>query len=281
MDIQLLEDIGLSSNQAIAYKHLVEHGTTTASTLAVQLGESRTNMYKVLDKLIEFDLALKQQINKKFHYSAASPAALEQFVQKQSEAARQRERRLNSELPHLLDYYFAHSERPSIRYYEGADGLAKINKDQLSTGQPVKFIRSSADAAFLGFEALHKLRNNFPRLGIPRETIIQDYLPYELAANNRMAVEDSDKLMLLRRTWIDKEDYTAPVEWAVYGNKLSIIQFGEQAMGMVIESSSIADAFRQLYTLLDEGIKRRPDYAAYPKRAKYTAIPQSAKPDNA
>jgi hypothetical protein len=222
-------------------------------------------------------LAAKEPHGGKFRYAAASPAALEQFVKQQAETIRQKERRLNIELPHLIDYYFEHSERPSIRYYEGAEGLAKINKDQAITGKPIKFIRSLADAEFLGLQGLHRMRNTFPRLGIPRETIIQDYLPYELPEDNRMPVEESDKAMLLTRTWIDREDYSAPVEWTIYGDKLSIVQYGEQAMGMVIESAPIAESFRQLYTLMDKGIRRRPDYAEYPKQAKYTAIPEGTK----
>jgi predicted transcriptional regulator len=277
MDVKLLEDIGLTKVQAAAYKALVEHGSLTAPALATLIGESRSNGYKVLDRLIKLDLAVKEQTGKRIRFAATSPAALEQLIQKQAEQVRQRERRLSAELPHLLSYYFEHSERPSIRYFEGPEGLARINKDQLLTNKPLKFIRSTADAGFLSFAGLHKMRNNFPRFGIPRETIIQDYLPYELPEDNRMPVEESDKYMRLRRTWIDAKDYTAPVEWAVYGNKLSIVQYGEQAMGMVIESAPIAEAFRQLYSLLDEGIRRRPDYPSYPKREKYTAIPEQAK----
>jgi predicted transcriptional regulator len=280
MDVQLLEDIGLTKVQATAYKALVDHGAQTAPALAARLGESRTNGYKVLDKLVELGLAIKEPRGGKYTYAATSPASLEQFVRQQAEVIRQKERRLNTELPHLLDYYFAHSERPSVRYFEGQEGLLRMYRDQMATGQPVKFIRGKYDYQFLGFEEMHKMRNMFPRLGIQRECIIQDKLPIELPEANRMPVEESDKTMLLRRTWISEDDYTAPVEWTVYGDKLSIIQYGEQAMGMLIESKPIASAFRQLYRLLDEGIRRRPDYAYYPKIATYTAIPESIKGTN-
>ncbi len=275
MDVHFLEDIGLAKVQAAAYVALIETGPQTAPAIAQAIGESRTNGYKVLDKLVELGLALKEPNRGKFRYAAASPAALEQFVHKQAEVIRQKERRLNTELPHLLDYYFKHSERPSIRYYEGAEGLIKISKDQLATNQPVRFIFSINDYKTLSYSELHKIRNMFPRLGIPREGIMHDRLPVELPEDERMPVQESDATMLLRRTWIESGDYTAPVEWTVYGDKLSIVQYGERAMGMVIESAPIADAFRQLYSLLDEGIRRRPDYSSYPRVATYTAIPDS------
>ncbi len=277
MDVQTLEDTGLTTIQAIAYKTLVESGSLSAPALASKIGESRTNGYKVLDRLVELGLAVKESVGGKFKYAATSPAVLEQLVQDQAEAIRQKERRLNTELPHLLDYYFKHSERPGVRYYEGAEGLVRISKDQLATGQPIKFIFSINDYKALSFDELHKIRNMFPRLGIQREGITQDRLIVELPENERLPVDESDQAMLLRRTWIDSTDYTAPVEWTVYGNKLSIVQYGEQPMGMVIESAPIADAFRQLYNLLDEGIRRRPNYRHYPRVATYTAVPESLK----
>lgn len=275
MDVRVLEDIGLTNPQAAMYKALIDGGTQSAPALASAIGESRTNGYKVLDKLVELGLAVKEPRGGKFKYAPTSPAALEQFVKLQAEAVRQKERRLNAELPHLLDYYFAHSERPSIRYFEGEEGLQSIYRDQIATGRPVKFIRGRYDYKFLNFVEMHNIRNMFPVLGIRRECIIQDKLPIELPEAERMPVAESDEIMRLRRTWVSEDDYTAPVEWTVYGDKLSIIQYGEQAMGMIIESAPIANAFRQLYKLLDEGIRRRPDYPYYPKIATYTAIPES------
>ena len=278
MDIHILEDIGLTYAQAMAYKTLVKSGLMSAPALADAIGESRTNGYKVLDRLVELGLAVKESVGGKFKYSATSPAALEQLVRQQAEDVRQRERRLNAEMPHLLDYYFEHSERPSIRYFEGIEGITSIYKDQVATGKEMYYVRSMADLAYLQFDQLHRLRNLFPRVGITRHTIIQDSGPSkELPPEEQMPIDESDKHMLLHRTWIHEGDYTAPVEWVAYGDKVSIIQYGEEAMGMIIESAPIAEAFRQIYKLLDEGIRRRPEYPRMPLKTTYTAMPEALK----
>jgi predicted transcriptional regulator len=278
MDIHFLEDIGLTSTQAVAYKTLVDNGLVGAPALAQLIGESRTNGYKVLDKLVGMGLAIKESSGGKHKYAAASPAALEQFVKQQAEAVHQKERRLNAELPRLLDYYFARSERPSIRYLEGRDGIVSIYKDQISTGEQVFYVRTPADVAHLGFAELHHLRNLYPKFGIRRFALTQDVgADPSLSPDERMPIAESDAHMLLKRTWIHLDDYTAPVEWAAYGDKLSIVQYGEEAMGMVIESAPIAQAFRQLFGLLDEGIRRRPEYAAMPLKTTYTAMPEGLK----
>ncbi len=271
----MLEDIGLTKAQALAYKALVDYGAQSAPALAARIGESRSNGYKVLDKLCELGLAVKENTGAKFRYAATSPTALEQFVQQQSEAVRQKERRLNTELPQLLDYYFAHSEQPGIRFYQGQEGLRAMFYDQAKGKGPVYFIRSHQGIRYFGDEEAHRLRNIFPARGIVRYGIVQDIEPPPASLDDRMPVEESDKLMLLNRTWINAEDYDEPVEWVAYDDKLAIISFGEEVMGTVIQSPQIAKAFRKLYTLLDSTIRERPDYNTLPKHGTYTRIPMS------
>ena len=75
--------------------------------------------------------------------------------------------------------------------------------------------------------------------------------------------------MFLERTWYLQEDYTAPVEWSVYGNKVSVISFGQEVIGMVIDSPQIAESLRQIFGMLDEGLKRRPGYNKLPKKGEF------------
>jgi len=51
----------------------------------------------------------------------------------------------------------------------------------------------------------------------------------------------------------------------VYGDKMYIISFGTEAMGMTIQSTQIAESFRQIFKLLDRGQKALPDYATLPR----------------
>lgn len=277
MDIQLLEDIGLTNPQAAAYAALVRFNGAAAPKIGVEIGESRSNAYKVLDKLCELGLATKSQTGKKVHYYPASPAALEQFVQRQADAASLRKRKLEAEMPGLLDFFFSHSEQPGIRFYQGEEGLRQMFYDQAKGKEPVYFIRSNEGIRHFGDEEAHRLRNTFPMNGIVRYGIVQDIEPPDAAPDDRMPVEESDKLMLLNRTWITPEDYNEPVEWVAYGDKLAIISFGKEVMGTVIQSPQIAEAFRKLYALLDTSIRTRPGYDELPQKATYTRTPVSVK----
>jgi hypothetical protein len=277
MDVQLLEDIGLTKVQAQAYKTLIENGAQGAPALAARIGESRTNGYKVLDKLCELGLATKEQSGKKVVYYPASPVALEQFVQRQATVAELRERKLKASMPNMLGFFYERTEQPGIRFYQGEEGLRKMFYDQTKSKTPLYFIRSHEGIRHFGDDEAHRLRNLFPAKGIVRYGIIQDILPPKTTPEDRMPVEESDKLMLLNRTWINVEDYDEPVEWVAYDDKLAIISFDKEIMGTVIQSPQIADAFRKLYKLLDTSIRQRPGYDTFPRNGLYTRIPVSTR----
>lgn len=248
MDVHILEDIGLTNTQASAYKALVESGPLTAPALAKLVGESRTNGYKVLDKLVEIDLATKQPHGGKFRYAATSPTALEQFIHAQAEQIRQKERQLNTELPHMLDYFFAHSEQPSIRYFQGVDGLKQIFKDMLQTGQDIYLLRSPADNDALGKEFFDEFKKKRSLLGIHT---------YILAVDIPSATHDveEDFRNKMHRTWLNPEVYTGSVEWNIYDNKVALISYGQEIMGIIIESPQIAESFRQVFQLASTSSK--------------------------
>ncbi len=208
-------------------------------------------------------------------YYPASPAALEQLLQKQSEQVKLHERKLHAALPSMLSFFSTHSDQPSIRHFQGENGLHNVFLDQTRSKTPVYFIRSSKGIRYFGTEKAHRLRNLFPANNVERYGIVQDIEPPDVPLNLRMPIAESDRHMKLHRTWITTDDYDEPVEWAAYEDKLAITSFGDEVMGIVIQSPQIAKAFRQLYTLLTDGIQKRPDYNELPKLATYTRTPTS------
>jgi sugar-specific transcriptional regulator TrmB len=277
MDTDLLKNIGLSPALARTYIALMEKGESTAPSLALEIDESRTNAYKLLDRLCDLGVASKNTAGSKTRYLPLSPAALEPLVQKQVEEAHLRKRELQASMPNMMDFFFAHSLQPSIRYFQGTEGLKELYRDQLKAEQNIYYIRSLDDIKFFGKEEAHKIRNLFPIHNIKRHGLTQDIVPGNYKPEERIPIAESDKLMLLERTWITTNDYDEPVEWAAYGDKIAIISYGEEAIGMIIESPQIAKAFKQIWKLLDSTIRLRADYSDMPKHTLYTQIPIAKK----
>jgi len=80
MDLKSLIATGLTKPQAEAYALLIELGEVKPAIAATRLKITRTNAYKVLDKLVELGLASKGEEGKTLAYSATNPIALRHFV---------------------------------------------------------------------------------------------------------------------------------------------------------------------------------------------------------
>jgi sugar-specific transcriptional regulator TrmB len=71
-----LSAAGLTETEAKFYTALLEKKTWLPAELAKFVNETRTNSYKILDKLVEQGLAERFDQNKKLHYRAVNPAQL-------------------------------------------------------------------------------------------------------------------------------------------------------------------------------------------------------------
>jgi hypothetical protein len=254
--------LGLSDSLAAAYLALLQNGRVRPPELAALINETRTNSYSLLNKLVELKLAHKIAAGKKISFEAENPVALERFVQRQRDEALERERLTQDALPELLNLYQARSVKPGIRFYQGKQGIIDIYKEQVREGKAIDYIRARADIDFMGHRFMHDLRVLAPAAGLDRHVFSPD------SPEVPVRWQASDKQYRLSRTWFNLDDYTAPVEWSVFGNKVAAISFGKEAIGMIIDSPQIADSLRQIFKLLDEGLRRRTDYASLPRLAE-------------
>jgi predicted transcriptional regulator len=254
MTPDLLIQMGLTSAQAITYLELVKAGSLTPPALAKKINESRTTAYMALARLEEVGLAVKQQGAKKQTYEPASPIALEKFLAKRQQELAATERAYREALPNLLSYYYTYRGKPGVRFFEGHDGLEKLYEDILRTREEVDIVRTTADQGYFGdaednTSVLAKYLNARAKLDIASQLLAPALPgPVEWAAFN-------DVRLKRKVTWFPPDQYTAPVEVNVYGNKVSFISFGDEAVGTIIESPQIAQAMRELYAMAQRGAR--------------------------
>ena len=246
MNQQLLEQLGLTGSQAKTYLVLIRHGRLTPPMLAKKIGESRTAAYMSLKKLDEIGLAHKVDDVKKQAYEAANPSALDKFIAGKKEELARVEEAYRDSMSNMLSYYYAHRGEPGIQYFQGAEGLHKIYEDHLRTSEEVYFVRTPADEGHFG-DILYKYMEQRAKAGIESHGLapFSDRF-YEWA-------EDNDERLKRDMAWFPADAYTAPVEIAIYGNKVSLISFGNEAVGTIIESPQIARALRELFGMAKVG----------------------------
>lgn len=255
---------GLTQNQAETYLALIKNGSSTPPELATELGLSRTNAYKMLDKLEELGLVKKEERNKKITFYPDNPFALTNLAANQRNIATAREEAVKKVMHQLLEQYHAKIEKPSIKLVTGKDAVIDAYRAQIELLKPIYFIRSRSDITSLGFDAMHEIRVKPARHNLDRYGITPDMTTGPVSPI-------ADRRSNLSRTWIKQEDYTAPVEWSVSGDSLLIVLFGDEPHAITILNPLIATAFIQIWKLLDSTIKSMPYYQTLPRSNSKTS----------
>jgi predicted transcriptional regulator len=253
MNPQTLIATGLQPIQAETYALLLEKGLLTPPQAAKQLKLTRSNAYKVLDRLVEIGLASKKEVNKKLTYEPSNPMALTTLVNEARNRVTAQEEAVKSMMEQLLAMYYEKSEQPNVTAVTGKQAVIQAFRQQIDLRQPVYFIRSQADIPSLGFEAMHEIRVAPAHYGQDRFGITPDVL-------NGPITPQGDQRSNLTRTWVKKEDYTAPVEWSVSGSMLLIVLYGQEPHAISIVNPIIAEAFRQLWHIMDSTLRAMPYY---------------------
>lgn len=258
MDTDKLIAAGLSPHQASIYALLLEKGRQKPSQVSKQLSITRTNAYKIMDRLVEMGLATKKEQNKKFIYAPANPMALSNIASEQRNKASKQEEAVNAVLAELLAKYSEHTEQPSVSVVSGRKKVSDAYRAQINQQQTIYFVRSRSDITSMGFDTMNEIRVLPSRHNMERYGITPDRTTGANAKNE-------DKRSNMKRTWMRQEDYDAPVEWSVSGSSLLIVFFGSEPHAITITSQFIADAFKQMWQLLDSCLRQMPYYKTLPR----------------
>lgn len=246
INLELLKRIGLTESQAKAYYELVQAGELTPPTLAKIIGESRTTAYMALSKLETIGLAKKVDGSKKQTYAPTSPSCLNRYIEAKQREVREIEEEYRAGLSDMLAYYYSKQRQPGLQYMQGEAALKEIYRDIIKTGENVCLVRTYADEAFMGDE-LYDFLDERAKQGIETDGLMPlDLRSYNFARKN-------DARLKRQTTWYPSDAYKSPVEIAIYGNKVSIISFGDEAIGTILESPQIAQALRELFAMAKLG----------------------------
>ncbi len=242
MEQEVIRKAGLSEAQAKIYFALLSKGVLSPAQVAKETGETRTNAYAVLSKLENMGI-VKRGEGKKLVYEAAHPSALETIAEKRRRAAVKNEEALKANMSGLLDIFYAHSEKPSVKTFTGYDGIKEVYRDVVNTGETVYLVRTTKDEKMTDF--IMKYRTEMGKKGVKTLGLMPD-----TKGGRAFAGSGFDEKTLLDRVPMPKDDYTAPVTIMVYGSKVALVAYGETEMSTIITSPAIAESLRQIVIML-------------------------------
>lgn len=239
MDLEAeLKKIGLNKSELKVYMHLLANGLSSPPQIAAATGIARTNIYHLIDDLLERGLIEEQLKRKRKIYLARDPEAILRSIERQKEAVE----RL---LPELRALYKVQKNQPVIRFYDGVDELMEIF-DQTLQAKQILGIAST--------EQLFGLSSNYFAKKYPleikkREISFRDILTYEsgkdAAKRTKVAMGGLYEYRLL------KSDFGNPAcDILIWDDKIALMTLNEPVFGTVLTSKTLADMFRVMFEIM-------------------------------
>lgn len=246
MSTKLLEQIGLTGEQARVYSCLVSSGTLQARKIASESRVNRSLVYKILKQLIEFGLVLENTSSGSIStFTALHPSKLHAIVKRKEDDLKIADQALHEAVSSLGAQFNLTCGKPSVRFYEGLDGWKILHKDILHTGKDIMLIRSPLDNNTNDLKLMTgKNRENMKTAGIHIKLIV----PIKNTPSS-ISVEE-DKNYLIERRRVPREELNNPAQMVIYGNKVALTSFGNCMITTIIEDGDIAKTCAMLFSAL-------------------------------
>lgn len=133
MHREILEELGLSQNEAKIYEGLLDMGQSSVPDISLKIGVNKRNIYDIIPKLLKRGLIYQIAGIKENKYAPVSPKKLSDLIW-------EKQTRLNEILPHLNRQFEKASTEEAVYIYKGREGFKNYLRDILAEGKDVFFI---------------------------------------------------------------------------------------------------------------------------------------------
>lgn len=245
---KILEQIGLSEEQAKVYSCLINKGVLSARKISTETGITRSLIYKIIKQLIVLELVSEYDYDGKISkFNALPPANLQKIVDKQKEETSLATNALSEAMSTLGAQFNLLCGKPSVRFYEGMEGIKILNQDIIYTEVDVKIVRSPLDNDNDELESkAKKLLSDRAEKGIKTKLIV----PIKNTPSSITQQWDNDYNIERRR--VPREDLLNPAQIIIYGNKVAFTSFNDCMITTIIEDINIRKTMDMLFDSLWE-----------------------------
>jgi sugar-specific transcriptional regulator TrmB len=239
----ILTDLGLSLNEAKIYELLVKNGAQKPHDLAKLSGIGRANVYGVLDQLKKHALVLELE-GRQSRFTAQDPGKLNELLERKVKEAEDLKARFSGDLPRLLSAFNLATDRPSIRIFEGLDGVVQILNDSLTAKGEILTI---LDPAILTPE-VNVIDDKYVAKRLRAKISKRILMPDTETAKKVMTGGDSELTIMRISKSLAGGFHTAT---EIYDTRVSLLSFSnERVISILIEDKNIAELFRVQFEAL-------------------------------
>lgn len=230
MQTEILEESGLTHNEALVYRALLELGPSLAGQISRKTGLHRRTVYDTTEMLIKKGFIGYILKNNRRLFEASSP---KRFL----EIMKEKENSINEILPEMLNYYEKTKEKEETNFYKGREGLKTVFEDQIETKKEILVLGASP----LAYDILQFYFKWFDKRR--KENKIKTKVIFN-------KIDKKPRIPLAEIRFLPQK-YTSPLAVNIYGNKVAIILWSkENPLAIVIKNKEISEGYRKYFELM-------------------------------
>ncbi len=241
--ISELKNIGLSDKEAKVYLAMLELGPASVLEIAAKAGVNRPTAYVQIESLKKMGLTSSHTKDRKQLFIAESPSQLEHILDIRNKELDQQKTELKSILPELGAMFNLGDEKPLVRYFEGKEGLLRMQEEFLKTKITEILGIFSADAVYELFPD-HKDTYTSRRI---KKKILSKVI-YTSKKGHILAETDAESLRKSKYLPPEKMPFTADI--TIFGNNIAISSLKGKIGGAIITNTEVANSFKTLFQLV-------------------------------
>jgi sugar-specific transcriptional regulator TrmB len=232
--INALKNIGLTEKEAKVYLAAHKIGTAPASQIAKMAKINRVTTYDILEKLKEKSLVSSFTKKKIKYFSSINPEILVEEFENRTNTLRKslpKFKSLSGEINH-----------PRIRYFEGLEGIKTIYSDTLTSKTDILNFANSAEVR----NAWPTYDKDYIEKRIKKKIFLRGIAPEDSLGKK---IKEKDQKSEREIRLIPAKSFNFTNEINIYDDKVAIISFKDELIGMIIESSEIANSQRAIFEM--------------------------------
>ena len=241
--IQELKKLNLTEKEARVYLALLELGPSTPYKIAKRSHLKRPTAYVIAEELVEKGLIIQMTGEKQKMYIARSPEIYVEEVESRVKEAKKI-------VPELLALQRKKSDKPSILYYEGVEGLRQAYEYKMKEFYGKEIVGFFARSNDVDKELFDKVFVPWNEGKIAHDIQVRGFMVDDpkLQPYKKFLVTERGKITA---KFFPEELYSADCSVEVLDNSVRIVIMRSK-QALIIESGEVALAMKQIFELLWE-----------------------------
>lgn len=231
----ILQNLGLNEKEAKVYLACLELGSATVQEVSDKAGVKRTSVYNFLEDMKARGFITEVKHGKRILLNAEDPHAL-------LKKADDQKKQLEEMLPEFMSIYNLPGEKPTVKFYQGVQGLKRIYEDTLTEDSPIHLI-SDYEQMFKAIdpEWMWSYAKERTKKGIKAFSIAQTGV-------NGKEVRLRDKVQMRETRFVQSVQFETEIN--IYGDKVAMLSFRRPYFGVIIENRAIAQTMLSMWRII-------------------------------